>query len=1190
MTVKNKGRMAASPPPPRRHHHRRHAATPSASKAQDLRLGELYARANDLLSSGTIGHEVLRQLHEVEREAAELLRQRKGAGGKERGEKGKGKGKGAAKGYVPYPDLDDEQLFRVLSRKRELLEHREPALTRAGVAAAGGLEGLWASSCSPGQYELTGSQLLLRNLVSPRTPYNGMLLFHDVGVGKTCAAITIAEQFESHKVLVLTRQGLRDGFRKQIFDIDAVRRREDGSLDYDVVTQCTGTRYTDRIRDRNVLSSEAVDRKVQRMISSRYEFMGLIAFALYVERYGHGDAADERLRRRFSDTVVIVDEAHHLRSTRGQDNKLVTPALRRVLRCADNVKLLLLTATPMFNEASDLVDLLNLLRANDKRRPVKRAALFDGTGSLTSDGEAELVASARGYVSFARASPFSFPVQLRPSINGDRAATVPVRSVDIRGRPIPPAERMRALELLCSGMGERQRAAYRAAEQSVSAYLQNAGVTAEEALADDEDREAEEEATSLQSALEICNVAYPVSSGKPYGREGFDGCFRAVAQPAGGRLLRVEYRSGLQPFLAGRLLASHAPKIAAVLERVLRCDGVALVYSRFVWSGLVPLAIALEHAGFTHMDGAALLASGGKAGRLRYAVISGERAIASDPAATLAALAAAENVDGSLIKVVLVSDKGSEGHNMRHVREVHLLDPWYHLNKVSQIVGRASRHCSHVLLPLEKRNVTVYMHALVDGGARETIDLRAYRIAEQKQARIRRVEEVLQSCAVDCALMRERNFLDPTALGITTDLLTSQGTIVKGHRLASAPASVGIGARRRCVGDRPDRHDDDPPRADESTYDPIAHTHGLQTYQRLLREAFSGEARYEARYEQLWELVSQRMGGAARRESLSLALDDLVRGRRPLMDAQGRLGSLQHRSHLYVFQPEEAGTEALTDYERSQPTATTTPERRLIARGAPSSLPASHVSRHSAAASASSAAVRDMGSVDAAVRTRLQAAAERLKQVPRTLVTRLQNALLDAVVDRLDARELLRAAVTVLVHRGEGSLTEIERRVLDSLVRGGVIGGMTSGADAITVLSPFDGRLYCYDPEAHHLRLCQAARPAPPPEAERKAQLLAVVQAIPTAASPAPAGMFKVVGVTGAQRSGCVCHQTSRVTSQDIMRMATAVAPLLAGLVGIDKRSLCELYELLLRRHRPDAILRPVATMRWREASRGKKK
>ena len=40
--------------------------------------------------------------------------------------------------------------------------------------------------------------MLLRNYISKVTPFENVLLYYDVGVGKTCAAITIAEGFKEY--------------------------------------------------------------------------------------------------------------------------------------------------------------------------------------------------------------------------------------------------------------------------------------------------------------------------------------------------------------------------------------------------------------------------------------------------------------------------------------------------------------------------------------------------------------------------------------------------------------------------------------------------------------------------------------------------------------------------------------------------------------------------------------------------------------------------------------------------------------------------------------------------------------------------------------------------------------------------------------------------------------------------------
>ena len=41
---------------------------------------------------------------------------------------------------------------------------------------------------------------LVRKFISPDTPYNGILIFHGTGVGKTCTAINIAEGFHEYSL------------------------------------------------------------------------------------------------------------------------------------------------------------------------------------------------------------------------------------------------------------------------------------------------------------------------------------------------------------------------------------------------------------------------------------------------------------------------------------------------------------------------------------------------------------------------------------------------------------------------------------------------------------------------------------------------------------------------------------------------------------------------------------------------------------------------------------------------------------------------------------------------------------------------------------------------------------------------------------------------------------------------------
>ena len=44
-------------------------------------------------------------------------------------------------------------------------------------------------------------QKLISNFINPHTPYDGLLLVHEMGTGKTCTAVGVAERFIKNKAL-----------------------------------------------------------------------------------------------------------------------------------------------------------------------------------------------------------------------------------------------------------------------------------------------------------------------------------------------------------------------------------------------------------------------------------------------------------------------------------------------------------------------------------------------------------------------------------------------------------------------------------------------------------------------------------------------------------------------------------------------------------------------------------------------------------------------------------------------------------------------------------------------------------------------------------------------------------------------------------------------------------------------------
>ena len=68
------------------------------------------------------------------------------------------------------------------------------------------------------------------------------------------------------------------------------------------------------------------------------------------------------------------------------------------------------------------------------------------------------------------------------------------------------------------------------------------------------------------------------------------------------------------------------------------------------------------------------------------------------------------NLYGEIIKVMMITASGAEGINLRNTRFVHIVEPYWNMVRVDQVVGRARRICSHEDLPEDMRNVKVMIY------------------------------------------------------------------------------------------------------------------------------------------------------------------------------------------------------------------------------------------------------------------------------------------------------------------------------------------------------------------------------------------------------------------------------------------------------------------------------------------------
>lgn len=1108
-------------------------------------MHELIERARELIvgadASITLTPHALRELHEIHMLSSSLAESMTN----------KKEGSLSIPHGVALPTYDDVDLNQKVATKKEFREHAQ--------VDEQGLEQGWKNQCAntTNDFQLTRLQLILKNFMRPGTPYNGLLMFHGVGLGKSCSAITIAESFPTKKVLILTSPGLQDAFRRQLFDITKVPVGPDGRIDLLSITQCTGTSFIERVPNAKSLDKDELDKKIRALISKRYSFFGVDKFANMVSDLGNDDSSIERIRRRFSNHVIIVDEAHHLRSAKGLDSKRVTNVLSRVLQVSEGIKLILLTATPMFNSATDLLDLLNLLRVNDKRKPISEKEVFDERGGVTVHGSKTLTASSRSYVSFMPGgSPFSFPRQL-----SDLAAT-PAKDLptdDLFGNKLPPSERIHRLHLTCTPMSSLQRTFYLEAAVGFG----EGEIELEEEDVADSPNEDKRKGRALRMGQQICNLVYPQARDKPHGagkdnearlsgcigHKGFTTCFEI--EPRGRGSLQVSYRGSTPQFLNKPLLSSYAPKIDAIVGSVLACKGVSLIYSRFVYSGALPIAIALEHAGFSRFGSPNILKGTPQHNetRMSYIIVTGSVEVGGNSDLEIAAARHDSNMNGEQIRVIIVTAKASEGVDLRFVRQVHVLEPWYNLQKQGQVLGRASRHCSHALLAPAQRNFTLFLHAIRDANVngleskrkdaeRETLDLRAYRISESKQKHIDEVQRLIHASSFDCALNEGR---------IRLDQETRSKDMMVEDCFGVTRKTLGINAVQDVVGkciatiDGP---------VDDSTYDVQKHAHGLNKYEVCIRETFSKTSRA-----QIDDLMSA-FKSTPRLDFMSLVLTRMIDNQESVIDQHGRSCVIRHRGVFYV-------AEVVADGSLDP---TVKPRRRLESGLLNTQEASSNNKRGPLALESAQLTVSFSSSIRSLVTNMVNDLGLPTSLDATTLIKKLNIPLIDAVLDRLTTSQIIQIVRDGTI-KGAG---RAKRLYIERLFHANTIVNSSDGAGLY--LREHDGKWYCLNGDSHTLSDCDAEARIDPHVIEKMTQNRVLRSIAKNALVRNERGGFDFRLLRqGSDKKGCICNQTSTTTLQQLretcldslqIRKSTISMSILDA---VPKKQLCKILELATR-------------------------
>jgi len=698
-----------------------------------------------------------------------------------------------------YPNQDDPRFNVKIGQKKEFFDTRYEAHKQGDYE---NIEAYAQKLCDNKEFELDPHQMFVRNFMSFQTPYNGLLLYHGLGTGKTCSAISVCEEMRTYlqqmgiakRLIIVASPAVQENFKLQLFD-ERKLRKINGLWN---IKACIGNKFIQEINPMNMkgLSRIKVIKQIKRLISQSYLFKGYGEFANYIEKIMNKNISPnlskesvdrmqkKNLRREFSNRMLVIDEVHNIRLSKEGKVKTSSDNLGRLVEATHNLKLLLLSATPMFDSHSEIIWILNLLLLNDKRYPLKERDVFTAKGLFKTKGAESgkdiLIRKTTGYVSYVRGeNPFTFPYRIWPKEALNPGSFFSLSSGDTWKYPkyqingveiVKPVE---LIDLVINKAGDYQNMGY----AKLVDFLKRENPRLKKSS-------GSISFTVLEAPLQALNMIYPHKGLEKekveddvfpviYGSKGLTRVMKFNHRTKKDFSYKDETKKEFGEIFSPEEIGKYSGKIAYICDKIKHSEGIVFVYSQYIDGGAVPIALALESMGITRFGTVSSLfkkpptqplnvltmsqkVEGEAFTPAKYIMITGQKSLTPDVKKEIKAVTDLGNTNGEKVKVVIVSRAGSEGLDFQNIRQMHILDPWYNLNRSEQVIGRAVRSKSHCRLPYAKRNVEIYLYGTqLENPEEEAIDLYIYRVAERKAILIANVARVLKETAIDCLLNRQ---------------------------------------------------------------------------------------------------------------------------------------------------------------------------------------------------------------------------------------------------------------------------------------------------------------------------------------------------------------------------------------------------------------------------------------------------
>jgi superfamily II DNA or RNA helicase len=644
-------------------------------------------------------------------------------------------------------------------------------------------------------------QLMLRDYMQNASPYRGILLFHELGAGKTLTTLYICENLKTERnIVVMLPASLKPNFIKELVKINPLYKNNPNA------------------------------------IKEKYTFVSYNASNTLAQLKKLGSLDNK---------VIVIEEAHNLVSkmVSGMSGISVQGMeIYKMLMSAQNAKIIALTGTPIINDPFEFAVLCNVLRGNIEITNFRIMEVDPKFGETWDFIELEKTLASIPYVDYLEINKvnksMSFHIMVK-SYSNEYVQTIEEiirtarnegvelkKMAEVDNYPLFPTDdygerfynyfvhedpekgdkmkesmipifKNRILGLisyykpLLTNYPELVvRDVYRVNmsnyQYQIYEILRDIERRMERSSVKSSSKRGKKEKTKSTFRVfsrQASNFVFPEEINRPYPDPNFiislkkkkmmnngnDDKLMMIAQKIdeqdeGKLTLAQDYQNRIAKALdelteGGEVylkpgpngLDKLSPKMRVLLENIKNCPGLIFIYSNFrSLEGIEILTKVLDFNGY------AKYGTPGNEALPRYTIYSGTE---DDKQKTeiLQMFTADDNKYGEKCKILMATSAGAEGLDLKNIRQIHIMEPYWNQMRIQQVIGRGYRRNSHIALPENERKVEIYRYFCVtppNVASREALstDEKIEEISIKKQGIIDELKLMMKECAFDCIL------------------------------------------------------------------------------------------------------------------------------------------------------------------------------------------------------------------------------------------------------------------------------------------------------------------------------------------------------------------------------------------------------------------------------------------------------